>query len=115
CAWYEGANTDLCGPAAALLDNVIAPLQTWEVKGLPIEWLSTQGEDHRTIVLSNNSAQPWTGTVRCRDKNFAASSGIELITDQSIELTEDKDLSIALAPWDIAAYRLNTRNHQNKF
>lgn len=70
--WFEGAYTDWAPPAKRLLDEIAAQVQPVLVKGLPLEWLSTRGPDHRTIVAANHSPSPWEGdiTLRARPEGF---------------------------------------------
>lgn len=106
-AWFEGANADLAGPAARLFDGVISPWQPWSVQGLPIQWFSTRGADHRTLVLANHTPQPWTGSVCCLDERFTPSHAVELIADVQVgKLAARQTVDVTVAPWTVAAYRV---------
>lgn len=103
--WFEGAASDLAGPAHDLLDTIIQPMQPWRVAGLPIQWLATQGEDHRTILLANHEDRPWTGRVTCRDDAFVGAGCTELITGQTVPVKHD-GIDVTVSPFGVSILRL---------
>ncbi len=96
--WFEGGNQPLSGVTLRLLDNVITTVQPVEVSGLPVEWLSTTSDGHRTVVVANHDGHAWAGTVHVKNVGEAFESCTEIRSGQPVEFTRDgKGATVELA------------------
>lgn len=106
--WYEGPTGQLTGPAMSLMDHVIEPLQPVIVRGLPVEWVSTEGPERRTVVIANHGEDAWKGEVTLRGVLDPSKKCIELLSGRRIPHTinsRDVSLDVEVAPYDLAVFR----------
>ena len=82
--WGESANSAISGVFLRLLDEVIRQVQPVHMDGLPVEWLSTITDSHRTVVVANHHDQPWIGTVHVRNLSAKMNRCTELTTNQRL-------------------------------
>ena len=107
--WYESGHSNLSGVALRMLDEVIGEVQPVRVEGLPVEWTSTRGEGHRTVVVANHSGKPWNGKVMIRTGGDHFDRCMELLTGKYLHPVSSRDeieISVEVPAYDIRAIRL---------
>ena len=103
--WFEGAPLDLSNAALQLFDKVISEIQPVKIEGLPIEFLSTKGDNSYNVVLSNNSDQLWKGKIVVRQVATELSKCTELITNHKLNPVREKngetEVSVEIPPYEV--------------
>ena len=95
--WYEAAGTPLCRMALRLFDEVLGAVQPVRVAGLPVQWLSTTGNGHRTLLVTNNDGTEWAGTVTVRGVDAALAQCRDIITGEKVAFERrDADAEVTL-------------------
>lgn len=106
--WYEAGHAPLCGLARRAFDEVFGGVQPVRVKGLPVQWLSTTGAGHRTVLVSNNDGAPWTGEVVVSNVAPALEKCRELTTGAEAPFSrngETASAAVSVAPYGVAVLR----------
>ncbi len=106
--WYEAGHTPLARVSLFLLDEVIGAVQPVKVEGTPVQWLSTRGEGHRTILVSNNDGAEWKGTVTVRNSDKDPAVCKDLISNESVDFTQngsERMLQLAVPPYGVRIVR----------
>ena len=106
--WYEAGHAPLCGLARRAFDEVFGGVQPVRVKGLPVQWLSTTGPTHRTVLVSNNDGAPWTGEVIVSGVAPALAKCRELTAGTEVPFTrngETASATVSVAPYSVAGLR----------
>jgi hypothetical protein len=106
--WYEGANAAFAGPAIRLMDHTMALVQPVTVTGLPVEWMSTTGAEHRTVVIANHAERAWNGEVTVRRVPADARSCRELLTGETYASSYADGATrvrLTVPPYDLRAVR----------
>lgn len=109
--WYEGPTGQLSGPAAWMMDAICDSLQPVQIRGLPVEWLSTRGENRRTVVVANHNDIRWSGEVVWRHCTAAIRKASELSTGHDLSTrieNQDIVISLEIPPFDLRIVRLKT-------
>lgn len=102
--WFGSGDSPWAKLSLRLVDEVIGPVQPVRVDGLPVEWLSTHGSDHRTVVIANHDGQPWQGTVTLRLVPSEFDECRELLTGEvmkPIHNTADRSCVVEVPPYDV--------------
>jgi hypothetical protein len=106
--WYEGPLGQFAGPALQLMNNIIRSIQPVIVEGLPVEWVSTQGPDRRTVLVANHSEQKWKGLVKVRDIPINSNKCVDLITGSVLSFQIENNsarIQIEIPPFDVRIIR----------
>ncbi len=106
--WFEAGHSPLCGAARRLFDEVFGAVQPVKVDGLPVQWLSTRGEGHRTVLVTNNDGAPWSGKVTLRGVDKTLARCADLLTGDAVpfELADgDAVVSTTVPPYGVRVLR----------
>lgn len=103
--WFEGAPLDLSNAALLLFDKVFSEIQPVKIEGLPIEFLSTKGNNSYNVVLSNNSEHLWKGKITVRQVAAELSKCTELITRQALKsirkMNGETKVDLTIPPYEV--------------
>ena len=94
--------------ARRAFDEVFGGVQPVRIKGLPVQWLSTTGPGHRTVLVSNNDGAPWTGEVVVSNVAPALEKCRELTTGAGVPFSrngETASATVSIAPYGVAVLR----------
>lgn len=106
--WFSSGDSPWAKLCLRLADEIIRPVQPVLVDGLPVEWLSTHGPDHRTVVIANHDGQPWRGTVTLRDVPFRLTACVELLTGKAVtshRKANGQSCIVEVPPYDVRVIR----------
>ena len=106
--WYEAGHTSLSKSTLFLLDTVIDSVQPVKVNGLPVEWLSTRGEQERTVLIANHDSVSWQGTVKIRQLDDSLTECIDLVTGTDVPFRREKTeakVILNIPAYDVCAVR----------
>ncbi len=99
------------------MDESFAPLQPVVIEGLPVEWVSTRGEDgERTVLVCNHDGHPWRGKVTVKNMRPDQTLCRDLLSGEDRPFQhEGRNVTIELkiAPYDLAILRW-TREQANQ-
>ncbi|MBN2569798.1 MAG: hypothetical protein JXB42_10260 [Deltaproteobacteria bacterium] len=106
--WYEGPLGQFVGTALRMMNNIIGPIQPVIVEGLPVEWVSTQGPNRRTVLVANHSEQKWKGFVTVREIPIDSNKCVDLITGSVLSFQIENNsarIQIEIPPFDVRILR----------
>ncbi len=106
--WYQAAHSDLSSVASDLFDKVIISLQPAQIKGLPVEWIVTEGENFRTVLLANHRSKKWDGAVSLTKGKSEVVRCVELLSGKDFDLKDallDQWLNIEIEPYGLKIIR----------
>lgn len=106
--WFEAGHSSLCGAALRLFDEVIGAVQPVRVDGLPVQWLSTSGAGHRTVLITNNDGAEWSGKVTLRGVDKTLPRCADLLSGDAVpfDLVEGGAvLSTTVPPYGVRVLR----------
>ena len=110
--WGESGSASLAELSRKLLDQAIAPVQPIVVDGLPVEWMSTTGADHRTVLVANHSGEAWQGSIRVKDLSPRWTTCRELLTETPMTFQRPNRaavVSLEVPPYDVRVIRWSVK------
>lgn len=106
--WFEAGHGSLCGAALRLFDEVIGAVQPVRVEGPPVQWLSTRGAGHRTVLVTNNDGAAWSGKVTLRRADPALRRCDDLLSGEPVPFERaggDAAAFVSVPPYGVLALR----------
>ena len=106
--WGESGSSSLAEVSKHLLDKVIASVQPVFVEGLPVEWMSTTGADHRTVLVANHSGEVWQGSLQAKNVSPRLTICRELLTETPMTVQRTNGaavVSLEIPPYDVRVIR----------
>ncbi len=106
--WFEGVNRNLAGPAASLFDEIFKQIQPADIRGLPVQWLSSAIGEEKIIVISNNNSVKWQGSIILDNKIKKFNNCRELLQGKEVNLKKQNKkikAAVELKPYEIGVFK----------
>ncbi len=101
--WFEAGHTPLSRIALRLFDEVFDTVQPVKIEGLPVQWLSTRGDGQRTLLVTNNDGNAWSGTATVRDVDPVLAQCRDIVTGEKLPFERRNDAN-AVVKLNVPAY-----------